>query len=615
MQPLDQNGPENSLLKENEELKLKLKALESRYHMLESKLETLTLTDSVSSKMSSMSQARAEVKDCSNAPKLEIYAPLRVRLQKLNEKSVALKWDHNPLNILVDLEGYHVYINEELCGVMKPKDQIASINGIQEEGEYGIHLRAFYGDVESAKSNEVITRVKKKNASNRSSAKSNASTTFAHNTTNNLTSTANESQVANESSRKSTPRKRSSADLKKRAENEEKENDKTLDSLTPSTTHGDLRSSTTTTSSSTTGSISGRPPKSQPAPASYQEPAPSTSGQSNKSGDGDNATTTAPLIRKHKQNVLTVADNLIKNLGRVSDAQNLSDKTESPEGSKNKQHNESAHSATGSHGNSVLSQKDHVTTSDIFEFEKNLRKAVENSSSTSSSNQTSPAKSQAPASNESVKYVSEGFEVSSSNAKETEVAPNKLSKSRHRSTKSHDLSARFFAGKPSESFASQLDGEGNNNSELDASKTDQASTENTKYDDNFLQFAKRYADFIEEIEAASSNSQVPPSRNMNSPRSNLTSFMYSAKFSSSEPNLSAINLLRSQNTNSRDESFVRKSLSLGEENLEAGQVEQEKARMKQSEKAKLLLDDSEVVDPSQVVNIIPHHGGDDHIRI
>ena len=340
IQPLDQNGAiqsepakkeENSLLRENEELKSKLKALESRYHMLETKMETLSLMESVS-KMSSSQTDQKLIKDSldssSQQPKLEIYPPLRVRLQKLNEKSVALKWDHNPLNILIDLEGYHVYINEELCGVMKAKDQIASINGIQEEGEYRIHLRAFYGEVESAKSNEVITRVKKKNSSNRSSAKSTSTSnnvsTFAHDTTNNLTT--NESQMVNESSRKSTPRKRSSiaksTDLIRReAEDDEKENnDKTLDSLTPSTTQGDLRSSTTTTSSSTTGSITGRPPKSQPIPSSSQEPAPSTScaNQSSNTKNSEGASSSpAPLIRKHKQNVLTVADNLIKNLGRV----------------------------------------------------------------------------------------------------------------------------------------------------------------------------------------------------------------------------------------------------------------------------------------------------------
>lgn len=45
---------------------------------------------------------------------------------------------------------------------MSPNDMIASINGIQEEGEYKIYIRSFFNNIESANSNEVITRVKRK---------------------------------------------------------------------------------------------------------------------------------------------------------------------------------------------------------------------------------------------------------------------------------------------------------------------------------------------------------------------------------------------------------------------------------------------------------------------
>jgi hypothetical protein len=65
-----------------------------------------------------------------------IYPPLRVRLQKVNEKSVALKWDHNQLNVNNTIGGYRIYINSILRGTVKPSDMKALINGIQEEGEY-----------------------------------------------------------------------------------------------------------------------------------------------------------------------------------------------------------------------------------------------------------------------------------------------------------------------------------------------------------------------------------------------------------------------------------------------------------------------------------------------
>lgn len=95
-------------------------------------------------------------------PKLEMYPPLRVRLQKLNEKSVALKWNHNPKNFLIALSGYNIYINDELCAELKAEDQIASINGLQEEGEYRIYVKSVCGQQESECSNVVVTRVKRK---------------------------------------------------------------------------------------------------------------------------------------------------------------------------------------------------------------------------------------------------------------------------------------------------------------------------------------------------------------------------------------------------------------------------------------------------------------------
>jgi hypothetical protein len=63
-----------------------------------------------------------------------LQPPLRVRLQKVNEKSVALKWDHNSANKQVS--GYRIYINDILRGAVKSTDLKALINGIQEEGEY-----------------------------------------------------------------------------------------------------------------------------------------------------------------------------------------------------------------------------------------------------------------------------------------------------------------------------------------------------------------------------------------------------------------------------------------------------------------------------------------------
>jgi hypothetical protein len=109
-------------------------------------------------------------------PTLEIHPPLRARLQKLNEKSVALKWAHNPRNALISLTGYTIYINEEQCAELNPHDQIASINGLQDEGEYRICVRARCGELESASSNVVVTRVKKKQKKVGTATSSNNST-------------------------------------------------------------------------------------------------------------------------------------------------------------------------------------------------------------------------------------------------------------------------------------------------------------------------------------------------------------------------------------------------------------------------------------------------------
>lgn len=90
-----------------------------------------------------------------------LYPPLRVRLQKVNEKSVALKWDHNQLNANNKIIGYRIYINNVVRGTVKPTDMKALINGISEEGEYKITVKTFDDKSESIDSNTVITRVKK----------------------------------------------------------------------------------------------------------------------------------------------------------------------------------------------------------------------------------------------------------------------------------------------------------------------------------------------------------------------------------------------------------------------------------------------------------------------
>jgi len=141
----------NELLNENKILKEKIAFLEEKYSKLD-----VNLTQ--------YSESAAETRE-TVAPCVQIYPPIRVRLQKLNERRVALKWNHNPLNNLTEIHGYHIYINGKLCGKMSPNDMVASINGIQEEGEYRIFIRSFFRAIESSDSNEVVTRVKRKTAS------------------------------------------------------------------------------------------------------------------------------------------------------------------------------------------------------------------------------------------------------------------------------------------------------------------------------------------------------------------------------------------------------------------------------------------------------------------
>lgn len=173
----------NSFEKENQELKQKCKLLEEKCRELESKLNrhskenflragvetpnnnnTTTGNNSRLSDSTNTKSRHEQQQQTLNQtqPKLEIFPPLRVRLQKLNEKSVALKWNHNPKNNLIELTGYNIYINEDLLATMRGTDKIASIDGIKEEGEYRIYIKSLCSQVESEPSNTVITRVKKK---------------------------------------------------------------------------------------------------------------------------------------------------------------------------------------------------------------------------------------------------------------------------------------------------------------------------------------------------------------------------------------------------------------------------------------------------------------------
>lgn len=162
---------DTTLKNENIKLKEKLKLLEQRCGILEEKLLDFTSKDT----QNQMTQTQNEhennnilVENNNHSNKqLHIDAlqpPLKVRLQKLNEKCVTLKWDHNPDNENLKLDGYRVYINGLLRGNLKSNDVKALINGIKEAGEYRITVRAFNDKEESNDSNVVITRVKKKSS-------------------------------------------------------------------------------------------------------------------------------------------------------------------------------------------------------------------------------------------------------------------------------------------------------------------------------------------------------------------------------------------------------------------------------------------------------------------
>ena len=159
-----QLSSESDLVKENIFLKEKLNKMEQKYNTLLAESNRHDLSDDRSklTKILSNSTQTSPIE----TPKFNIYPPIKVRLQKLNEKRVALKWNHNPKNLLIELNGYNIYINGKLCGKMSPNDMIASINGIQEEGEYRIFIRSFCGDKESENSNQVVTRVKRKQLAN-----------------------------------------------------------------------------------------------------------------------------------------------------------------------------------------------------------------------------------------------------------------------------------------------------------------------------------------------------------------------------------------------------------------------------------------------------------------
>jgi hypothetical protein len=124
--------------------------------------ENLLLRDKITQLESRCSKLESSQLGIHHQHMPEIHAPLRVRLQKLTEKTVALKWNHNPKNTFLQLTGYNIYINGEVCGTMKPSELCASIDGIQTEGEYKMSVRSFMGEAESPDSNQVITRVKKK---------------------------------------------------------------------------------------------------------------------------------------------------------------------------------------------------------------------------------------------------------------------------------------------------------------------------------------------------------------------------------------------------------------------------------------------------------------------
>ncbi len=161
-----------NLIQENLQLRDKIHHLEVKCQTLESQVDSVLKQNLHQSKLESQTERSKSSKNIVDSsekkilvePKPEVHPPIRVRLQKLSEKTVALKWNHNPKNIFIQITGYHIYINSELCGTMKPNDTSASIDGIQTEGEYRICLRSFFGEIESTDSNQVITRVKKTQA-------------------------------------------------------------------------------------------------------------------------------------------------------------------------------------------------------------------------------------------------------------------------------------------------------------------------------------------------------------------------------------------------------------------------------------------------------------------
>ena len=91
-----------------------------------------------------------------------VHPPLNVRLQRKKSGAIALKWDHNQANATTPINAYNIYINSELCGKMKPEELVARINGIEELGEYVIHMRSERERVESIDSNSVVLRLKSK---------------------------------------------------------------------------------------------------------------------------------------------------------------------------------------------------------------------------------------------------------------------------------------------------------------------------------------------------------------------------------------------------------------------------------------------------------------------
>lgn len=219
----------NELSNENKMLKEKITNLEEKYAELENNYNRLMETKSSPHSTRLIEDTVNETTTQSELPKIEIFPPIRVRLQKLNEKRVALKWNHNPKNNLTEIHGYSIYINNKLCGKMSPNDLIASINGIQEEGEYRIYIRSFFNSIESENSNEVITRVKRKQVEESSdqteptellesdqNSKSASSTNSTDMTTNKQNSTNDDSSSSNESSKQDETKKDFLAMMKER---------------------------------------------------------------------------------------------------------------------------------------------------------------------------------------------------------------------------------------------------------------------------------------------------------------------------------------------------------------------------------------------------------------